>query len=112
MLCGGDLGHQTQTHFHQIDDDVVASDEEMEGQDGEQQAPTTGVPAESGSSRGSKRGHSGDVKNVFASKKEPHSRMRHLSHYRLVVNEVCLPLDKIKSSRQLIQVTLDATEGT
>ncbi|KAI0806751.1 hypothetical protein C8Q74DRAFT_1362347 [Fomes fomentarius] len=113
VLCGGDLGHQTQTHFYQIDDDVVASDEEMEGQDGEQQAPTTGsgVPAESESNRGSKRGHSGDVKNVFASKKEPHSRMRHLSHYRLVVNEVCLPLDEIKSSRQLIQVTLDATEA-
>ncbi|KAI0806669.1 hypothetical protein C8Q74DRAFT_1341653 [Fomes fomentarius] len=51
------------------------------------------------------------AKHVSGNKQQRQgSRMRHLSHYRLVVNEVCLPLCELNSSRQLIQTTLDATE--
>ena len=101
-LCGGDLMQQTQTHFF-LDQDLA--DEPMEQEEGT-----------SGSSRGSKRGHDGDVKTEGDAKQEEtqgsHSRVRHLSHYRLVVNEVCLPLSALKSTRQLVQVVLDCTEGT
>ena len=93
---------QTQTHFF-LDQDLA--DEPMEQEEGT-----------SGSSRGSKRGHDGDVKTEGDAKQEEtqgsHSRVRHLSHYRLVVNEVCLPLSALKSTRQLVQVVLDCTEGT
>ncbi len=96
LLCAGDLRQETQMHYHwKPDTDVEDSAETSEG------------------SRGSKRGRSGASKSTTGDKKaRKQPRIRHLSHYRLVVSEVCLPLTEFKTSRQLVQAVLDCVEGT
>ena len=96
LVCAGDLMQQTQTHFF-----AEGADQVLVGQLSDQSRAT-------GSSRGSKRARDGKAKTQ---KKTPSSRIRHLSHYRLVVREVCIPLSELKTSRQLIQVVLDCVEG-
>ncbi|KAI0806732.1 hypothetical protein C8Q74DRAFT_10809 [Fomes fomentarius] len=98
VLCGGDLMHHTGTRLHRADEN--ATDEGIEGQDDEE-PPTGGLPDKSGSDSGARS----------ESSQQQSSYMRHLSHYRLVVNEVCLPLSQLKSPRQLIQVAFAATDA-
>ncbi|KAI0688433.1 hypothetical protein C8T65DRAFT_746599 [Cerioporus squamosus] len=94
LLCAGDLGQETQMHYHwKPDTDVQDSAEASEG------------------SRGSKRDRSGAAKSNAGDKKaRKQPRIRHLSHYRLVISEVCLPLTDFKTSRQLLQVVLDCVQ--
>ncbi|RDX41011.1 hypothetical protein OH76DRAFT_257455 [Lentinus brumalis] len=96
MLCAGDLRQETQMHNHW----KPATD----GQDS--------AKASEGS-RGSKRDRPGTAKPTARSDKKEREqhRTRHLSHYRLVVSEVCLPLTDLKTPRQLVQVVLNCVQA-
>ncbi|RPD55668.1 hypothetical protein L226DRAFT_494709 [Lentinus tigrinus ALCF2SS1-7] len=95
LLHAGDLQQETQMHYHcKPDSEVQDSGEASEG------------------SRGSKRARSGTSKSSTDDKKQrKQPRVRHFSHYRIVVDEVCLRLNEFKTSRQLIQVVLDCVEA-
>ena len=93
LLYAGDLQQETQMHRHWKQDSEVQD---------------SGEPGDR--SGGSKRDRSGALKSTGKPKrKQP--RIRRLSHYRLIVQEVGLQLEEIKSSRQLIQVISDCVEG-
>ena len=93
LLYAGDLRQETQMHRHWKQDSEVQDSGET-----------------SGGSRGSKRDCSGASKSTDKNQhKQP--RIRRLSHYRLIVKEVGLRLEEIKSSRKHIQVVSDCVEG-
>ncbi|KAI0696575.1 hypothetical protein C8T65DRAFT_832771 [Cerioporus squamosus] len=95
LVCAGDLRQETQMHYHWKSECEVQDPEE---------------PGEG--SRGSKRNRSGTTTSTGVdTKRRKQPRIRHLSHYRLVVSEVCLPLTEFKTPRQLIQVVLDCVEA-
>ncbi|TFK84021.1 hypothetical protein K466DRAFT_239100 [Polyporus arcularius HHB13444] len=95
LICAGDIRQETQMGYHwELD---------CRTQHGGETGQET---------RASKRDHSGAPKRDGIGKNGGQSSPpRHLSHYRLVVNEICLPFKDFKTSRQLIQVVSDCVEA-
>ena len=86
VLCAGDIRQETQMHYHWKPDTTTPA------RDCELKRSRSGQPTAGG-------------------QQNCDHFPRNLSHYRLVLREVCLRLVDFKTSRQLIQAVLDSLEG-
>ncbi|KAI0644187.1 hypothetical protein C8Q79DRAFT_1112190 [Trametes meyenii] len=122
VVCHGDVGEQqTFTAAFHAQKKSKSTQVAVDSQRPQQSAPAAVLVSDVPVTAGTKRvreaedevedelpqGPSGSATKAKARIKESNGPLRHHTHYRIVVKEVCLPFDEFKTTEQLIRLMFD-----